>query len=135
MQVKIFQVIPDVNCFMVFLAIIILGGCRDSKESRLQVFLEIGNATMAQSNADQAIYYYEQALAVDSCYADALNNIGTVHYKAHRFDEAIHFYSKAIICRPSFYLAYFNRANTMLGSRKYIEPLSDGNQLLAMKPD
>src|SRR5688572_18527087 len=109
MKVGIFRLISISRTALLW---ILLSSCGDSMESRLQTFLERGNASLAQSDGEQAIYYYQQAIKLDSCYADAWNNIGTVHFNNHRMEEALHHYNKALACDPGFLDAFFNRSNT-----------------------
>ncbi|MFN4956260.1 MAG: tetratricopeptide repeat protein, partial [Cyclobacteriaceae bacterium] len=70
----------------------------DSRETKVQRFLLKGNLALEQSDTDRALYYYQQALALDACFADALNNIGTLHYRAGDKAKAMESYTKALEC-------------------------------------
>src|SRR5688572_33288851 len=98
------------------LCVLLATGCSDSPEVRKQKFLARGNANMREGNENQALYYFGQALAFDSCFASALNNIGTLHFNKQRFQEALTYYNSAIDCDPSFLDARFNRAKTLIGT-------------------
>jgi uncharacterized protein with beta-barrel porin domain len=51
--------------------------CSDTKETRLQRYLLQGNEQVSLRNADGAERFFKEALRLDSCFADALNNLGT----------------------------------------------------------
>jgi tetratricopeptide (TPR) repeat protein len=109
-------------------------GCED-KESRIQSFLLKGNEEVNKGDTEKALYYYSEALKLDSCFVDALNNIGTVHHKAHRFKDAIASYSKAIGCKPDYSQAWFHRANSYYESGEYYNALKDIDHLTKATPD
>jgi len=122
------------SCVFALLVLVVLG-CGESKEARRQKFLERGLASLKQSNDEEAIYYFNQALDVDSCFADALNNIGTVHFNGRRFEDALRSYNKAIACNPQFIDGYFNRFNTRFLMHDYIGALEDIGKAISIKPD
>jgi tetratricopeptide (TPR) repeat protein len=93
-----------------FLAIALMA-C-DNKETKLQRFLLQGNEQAAKQNYPDAKRYYTQALKVDSCFADAWNNLGTIFFKEGNFAEALSSYDRALECQPDLYDAYLNRSNT-----------------------
>jgi tetratricopeptide (TPR) repeat protein len=107
----------------------------DSKETRLQTFLLKGNTSLNEGDTDKALYYYKEALKIDACFADALNNSGTISHNVGHYDEAISLYSKAIECNPVFLDAWFNRANSYYESGVYFSALSDIDHIVKAKPD
>src|SRR6476659_53956 len=100
------------KCLFAGLTIIFLISCAESKETKLQRFLLKGNLMMEDHNEEQAISYYLEALKLDPCFADALNNMGTIYFRKKRFDVALENYEKAVSCKADFLNGYFNRANT-----------------------
>jgi tetratricopeptide (TPR) repeat protein len=133
MKFRIFSFIQPL-AFTV-LCMVLATGCSDSPEVRKQKFLARGNANMREGNEDQALYYFDQALAMDSCFASALNNIGTLHFNKQRFQEALTYYNRAVDCNPSFLDARFNRANTLISTRQNQAALLDIDFLIRSKPD
>lgn len=131
MKFRIFSFIP---VLLVLYALVSIG-CSDSPNVRKQKFLARGNANMREGNEDQALYYFDQALAMDSCFAGALNNIGTLHFNKQRFQEALTYYNRAIDCDPRFLDARFNRANTLINTRQNQAALIDLDFLIRAKPD
>jgi tetratricopeptide (TPR) repeat protein len=107
----------------------------DSKETRLQNFLLKGNASRTEGDASKALYYYMEALKIDPCYVDALNNAGTIHHENRAYAEAIKEYSKAIECKPQFMEARFNRANSYYMSGEAYSALADIEFIIKAKPD
>lgn len=90
---------------------------------------------MNEGNTDQAATYFNEALKIDPCFADALNNLGTLRFQQKHWDEALNFYSQAIRCRPDFLNAYFNRANTYYELNEFFNAQQDIQKILAAKPD
>src|SRR5437868_10622500 len=96
----------------IFLMMVMAGiSCSESTETRLQRFLIQGNEAVKKQNYEQATGYFEAALQLDSCFADALNNLGTMNYNQRDYTRALEYYSKAIACRPGFQDVYLNRSN------------------------
>ena len=134
MKFRIFSLIPA-YALMFLCALLLAAACADSPEVRKQKFLARGNAIMKEGDDRQALYYFDQALVIDSCFASALNNIGTVHFESQRFQEALTYYNRAIECDPAFLDARFNRANTLINTRQNQAALSDLDFIVRSKPD
>jgi tetratricopeptide (TPR) repeat protein len=117
-----------------FLIFFLLLGCADSKEMRLQKFLLKGNMALKGQYTDEAEKYFNEALLIDPCYADALNNLGTMRFDTQHYDEAVTFYTKAIDCRPGFLAPVFNRANAYLELKEYYSAEKDADYLVKHKP-
>jgi tetratricopeptide (TPR) repeat protein len=120
-----------------FITVILMtgAGCSDSKETRIQRFLIQGNEMAERRNDQQALEYFNAALELDSCFADALNNIGTIYFNQRDYDEAIRHYDRALACRKDFVEAYVNRANAFYESGELYSALSDLQQLGQRRPD
>src|SRR5690349_4333729 len=114
-------------CFLV--------ACADDANNRKHRFLLKGNAAIEDHSEDQAIRYFQEALKIDSCFADAHNNIGTVLFRQEKFEEALYYYNRAIKCNPEFLDGYFNRGNTLYELSRASEALQDIEKVLAAKPD
>lgn len=119
---------------IIVIVTVFLAAC-DSKETRLQSFLLKGNTSLNEGDTDKALYYYNEALKIDGCFADALNNAGTISHNVGHYEEAIVQYSKAIECNPAFVDAWFNRANSYYESGVYFSALSDIDHIVKTKPD
>ncbi|HMJ68075.1 MAG TPA: tetratricopeptide repeat protein [Cyclobacteriaceae bacterium] len=119
---------------ILILVTLAMAGC-GSKETRLQSFLLKGNTSLDEGDADKALYYYNEALKVDPCFTEALNNSGTINHKSGNYDEAVARYTKAIECNPGFLDAWFNRANSYYESGEYFSALSDIDHIAKTKGD
>ena len=118
----------------IFLAIVLFS-CAGDKETKLQKFLLKGNAEINNKNYDQAIAYYKEAIRIDPCFTEALNNLGTAFFKQDRFEQAITNYQEAINCDPNYLPAYYNRANTLYELKEYFNALEDLAKIEATHPD
>jgi tetratricopeptide (TPR) repeat protein len=118
-----------------YVLFIVLLGCSDSKETRVQRLLLQGNEMIKQQNYEQAIRFYEGALKIDSCFADAWNNLGTVYYNKHDYPKALEHYNHAITCQAHFTDAYLNRANAYFELNELYSALKDLKTVEQMKPD
>ena len=107
----------------------------DSKEIRTQRFLIQGNQALAAQEYSGAQFYLEEAIKLNPCFIEALNNLGTLHSNQKHFVQAIDHFSKAIACDRNFLPAYFNRANAYYDSKEYYSMLQDSEYILSLKPD
>jgi tetratricopeptide (TPR) repeat protein len=116
-------------CLLLF----ILVAC-DSAETKKQRFLIKGNEQLAKRNFATAVFNFQEALKIDSCFSEALNNIGTAYFEEKKYAEALQFYNSAIACH-NFLPAYFNRINTLYELRQYDLALVDIQAVKQLKPD
>jgi tetratricopeptide (TPR) repeat protein len=61
---------------------------------------------------NEAIEEYKKVIAVDSKYADAHFDLGTIYYKQGLFNEAIEEYDKTIQIDRGYADAYYNKSAT-----------------------
>jgi len=73
---------------------IFLSPRRNQPEKYPLYWNELGIAHHNQAQLDQALKCYQKAAKVDSHYADAHNNIGTVLYERKKFPKAIRSYKR-----------------------------------------
>lgn len=117
------------------LLVIVLFSCAGDKETQLQKFLLKGNVEINNKNYDQAIAYYNEAIRIDPCFTEGLNNLGTAFFKQGRFEQAIANYQEAINCDPNYLPAYYNRANTLYELKEYFNALEDLAKIEVTHPD
>ncbi|MBT1712073.1 tetratricopeptide repeat protein [Fulvivirgaceae bacterium PWU5] len=113
----------------------LLAACSDSRETRMQRHLIQGNEMVKLQNLDVAERYFREAIKLDSCYADAWNNLGSLYYQQRKFTEALDSYDEALRCRPGYWEAYLNRANAAYEVHEYYRALDDLSHVEKMKPD
>ncbi len=104
-----------------------LAAC-ESDATRKQRLLLRGNDALAQQQFAEAIRFYEGALAIDSCFVEALNNWGTALYRQKDYAHAAERYTQALNCNPQYLSALLNRANTWFGLKQYARSLTDAQQ-------
>lgn len=109
--------------------------CSESAETRVQRFLGRGNDMVRKRNYEEAIGFYKEALKIDSCFVDALNNLGTLSFDNRDYEAAIQYYSKAISCNAQYLPSYLNRANAYYESNELFSGLRDLETVEKSKPD
>jgi tetratricopeptide (TPR) repeat protein len=119
---------------LLLLSSLVLLGC-ETKETQLQRFLLQGNEALAEQNYQGAEYYFQEAMKLDPCFVDALNNLGVLYSNQNRFDVAIEYFTKTLACDDTFIVAYFNRANSFYESKGYYSLLKDAEHILKVRPD
>ena len=97
----------------------------DSKETKVQRFLLQSNDMVRKQNTEQAERFLREAIKLDSCFADAWNNLGTLYFNERNFGEAMVFYDRAVSCNNDFVDARFNRANNAYELKEYYRALKD----------
>ena len=116
--------------------ILLLSSCTgDKDEADKQRFLIKGNDALARQEYKDALRYYTSALKIDSCYTDALNNIGIVQYENGSYSEAVLNYNAAINCDFEFWESYLNRANAYYELNEFYRALDDLEYLERKIPD
>ena len=86
-----------------------------SKENRALALNNRGNALVEKSELDAAIRDYDQAIKLDSEYADPFNGRGVAYDKKGELEHAVRDYDQAIKLKSDFdyVVAFHNRAVTM----------------------
>lgn len=118
-----------------FIALVCLLGCAEGRESKLQKFLIKGNNEINNKNFEQGISYYKEAINMEPCFTEGLNNLGTAYYKQDKLEQALNSYSQAIDCDPDYLPAYYNRANTLYELKEYFSALKDLDRIETAKKD
>jgi len=122
--------------FLVFAIVLLLLSCTgDKDEADKQRFLIKGNDALAKQEYKEALRYYTEALKIDSCYTDALNNVGIVQYENGSYGEAVLNYDAALQCDPEFWEGYANRANAYYELNELYRALDDLEYLERKIPD
>lgn len=134
LRVKKYCIMRLIGWLQTFVLLSILG-CAESSETRQQKFLLKGNISLQEGNPEQASYYFKEALKINPCFVDALNNLGTVAFNGRHYEQAIARYDEALGCDPTYLPAYFNRANALYESKEYFRALSDLDFIQKKKPD
>jgi len=73
-----------------------------------QQLIRMANALMDDDSFDEAIEYYERALALDSTDADVITDLGVCYYSLGMFRMAIANFERALNLSPDHRIAHFN---------------------------
>jgi pentatricopeptide repeat protein len=84
---------------------------------------------------DQAKKQYERAIKLNPKYAEALNNIGTVHYAKKSYRRSISFYKKALVITPNSASIHSNLGTAYFARKKYQDAAVSYQRALELDPD
>ena len=90
-----------------------------AKTNLLGVLQKKGAKLHTDKKEDSALIVFRKQLGLDSNYADAYNNIGTVYFALQKFDSAEFYFQKTLALQPTHQLATSNLANTYLNEGNY----------------
>src|SRR5690606_8774893 len=109
--------------------------CSESREVRVQRFLMRGNEMVQIKNFEEAERLFREAIRLDSCFAEAWNNLGTLQFNRTNFEDAQASYTHALDCKPDFTDARLNRANAAYRLGEWYVALADLEKVDEVKPD
>jgi len=99
------------------------------------IFLNLGNIYASKAKYEQAILYYNQAIAINPDYPEAYHGRGITYGNEGNLTQAIADISKAIELFPEFAEAYHDRGS-IYGSRGEIDnAINDFNQAVTIDPN
>jgi tetratricopeptide (TPR) repeat protein len=96
---------------------------------------ELGISLHNQSELDLALKCYQKSTRLDSHYADAQNNVGTIYYERKKYAKAIRSYKKAILLRQDFAAFYLNMGYAYFGEKNYENSIASFRKALQLDPD
>ena len=79
--------------------------------------------------------YYERSIKLDRSYAEALNNLGTIHYARKAYNEAIKQYEKALKLSPDSPSVWTNLGTAYFARKKYEEALRYYAHAISLDPE
>jgi tetratricopeptide (TPR) repeat protein len=116
------------NKFLIGICIWTWIGC-DSVEDKKGRFLLKGNEKLEENDPKSALTYYSEALALDSIYVDAYFNRAMARLRLNQLDETIHDLDKAILIRPDYFEAIFQRGLCYLDNGEFYKAREDASRL------
>lgn len=108
---------------------------RDKTEDFAISWFGIGNTFENEGKLDEAMLYYEKALALLPDYSNALHQTGSVLEKQGRIDDAIEKYLEAIEAEPCFLDAHFSLAAAYEGQGRMNNAVDVWNAALVCYPN
>jgi tetratricopeptide (TPR) repeat protein len=113
----------------------ILGrGNRETAANRAFAFNSRGTAHHARSNLDAAIRDYDEAIRLNTRYAEAFSNRGTAHCARGNFDAAIRDYDEAILLDPRDAVTFIKRGNAHRDNDKLDAAMRDYDEAICLSP-
>jgi tetratricopeptide (TPR) repeat protein len=96
---------------------------------------ELGISFHNQMDLNAALKCYRKSAKLDSHYADAQNNEGTIYYEQQKFAKAIRAYKKAIGLRGDYAGFYMNLGYAYFGRKDYEDSIAAFRKALQIDPD
>jgi tetratricopeptide (TPR) repeat protein len=96
---------------------------------------KIGVAYHHMFALEQARKYYQQALALNPSYADALNNLAAVYHGQHDYKQAERTYKQALKYAPNAAITYCNLGTSYFADEKYKQGMQAYHQALLLNPN
>jgi tetratricopeptide (TPR) repeat protein len=96
---------------------------------------KIGVAYHHMFALDQARKYYQQALAINPSYPDALNNLAAVYHGQHDYRQAERTYKLALKYAPGAAITYCNLGTSYFADEKYKQGMEAYHKALALNPN
>ena len=94
-----------------------------------------GLASDNKGEYEEAIEKYNEAIELNSNYAETYNNRGVVKNKLRKYQEAIADYDKTIELNPNYAIAYSNRGNAKNNLGQYQEAIADHDKAIELNPN
>jgi tetratricopeptide (TPR) repeat protein len=88
-----------------------------------------------QSEFNQALTAFDQALALHSRYPKAWNNRGNALSGLQRYAEALAAYDQAVALNPEYHQAWFNRGKLLTEMGAYGNAVASYDRAIALRDD
>ena len=84
---------------------------------------------------EEAIEYYDRALAIDPTLVESLSNKGASLHSLARYEEAIEYFDRALAIEPSYVRSLANKGNSLNALGRSAEAIEYYDRALALEPD
>ena len=105
-----------------------------SDEEKFSIYSK-GEEFFMQGEYEKALEFYEEILAQDKDYADAIGAKGAVHHRLGNYEKALEFYDLAISIEPRNHYFLNDRGNALLSLGKDVEAEKDLKKSLEIFPE
>lgn len=99
------------------------------------VLNKIGIAYQQLGDLESARKMYERAIKLNRKYAEAVNNLGTVHYARRSYRRAVSQYRKALSINPDSASIYSNLGTAYFARKDYKRAIECYEKALSLDPD
>jgi protein O-GlcNAc transferase len=114
---------------------ILINGEAGSIQDNAQKSLKRGVSFHQSGQLDQAVTCYIKAIAINSDYADAHNNLGVALQEQGKLDKAVASYLKAISVKPDYADAHNNLGVALKDQGKLDKAVASCQKAILIKPD
>ena len=111
------------------MGLLVLVSCSDKRDIDKLNFLKKGNQAYESNSLNEAIRFYDEAIAKDSAFVDAWNNKGLAQMQQAKYDEAIYSFDRAVEYKPDYGEALLNNAHANLAVHQHFAALEQLAQL------
>lgn len=94
----------------------------------------LGNDYADRGLFDKALAEYNEAIRLNSEYAENYSNLGNLYQKMARYDDAIDMYKKAILLNPKLVSAYNNLGNVLAKKGEFSLAVENYNNAIKLSP-
>lgn len=84
---------------------------------------------------DNAKKYYERAVKIDRKYAEAHNNLGTIHYARKSYRNALRSYQSALALTPGAASVWTNLGTVYFAQKKYEDAIQSYQYAMQLDPE
>jgi tetratricopeptide (TPR) repeat protein len=95
---------------------------------------KMGIAYQQEGLPDAAGRCYKRAIKLDSKFASALNNLGTIEYEHKKYRKAIRLYQRALAVQPDLATLHGNLGYALFADKKYPEAMQSFQKAMALDP-
>ncbi len=116
----------------------VVGACGDSAARQMaelqEMFLRAVQLEETPATVSQAMEIYQAILAMRPGHAQALINLGTIHYNLREYGEAERLYRSATVADPEYALAFFDMGNVLDEMQRLPEATAAYQKAVALVP-
>lgn len=106
-----------------------------NKELVARAFFSIGYLHSEQTENDQAISAYDQAIELSPKFPEAFNSRGLVKTTLENYEDAILDFDEAIRLDSDFAEVFYNRGNANSALKEYERAIADYDEAIRLMPD
>lgn len=107
----------------------------ESDSERIHAFVGLGNAGVESGLTDDAVDWFQQALAIDNANTYALRSLGVALVRGNRPEEAIPYFERALAVVRSDAQIWFESAAAHYACQKFDEARERTERAIALAPD
>ncbi|HHP7246094.1 MAG TPA: tetratricopeptide repeat protein, partial [Elainellaceae cyanobacterium] len=104
-------------------------------EETVEAYMKRGNASFLRYQYQEAISWYERAIAISSEHYLAWFGKGFALAQLHHYPQALDAYDRVIQSKEDYHLAWYNRGKVLEELQQFGEALASYNRALELKPN